>query len=187
MSRLSDLKFNVNELLKENFDLAQLPATSRLRNYYEWSTDPQKRELSEESQTASGKKMPVALTAFGIKTAAEAKVIVKIGKRARDFWNGLASKAKFGLSETLTDHNAMPGFVPHKAHLAQKLANAASLRSKITGKRYTPKTKGSWVVPVGVNGANTNAIDAENAIVGDAAITDVYTVSFTPERLRRGA
>jgi hypothetical protein len=183
-TRLAKTRDIVNQLKKSGFDLATLPATNELRKYDEWASDPTKRERADGTVPASGDKVKVGIVAFGIKTASDAKIEIKIGQRAKTKVTSLADVALFGHTDTLTDYKPMTGFVPAKCIIGTKVA-PTSQTSEITGKKYKSRTGQTYTIPFGQNGTNTTEFDAQEALIEAASVGVAHSITFTPERMRR--
>jgi hypothetical protein len=182
-ARFKRMRDILNELQKSNFDVATLPVTSSLRKFNEWNTDADKRVLADAAMPASGAKKTIAILAFGFKDA-EDDVLVQIGSRAKVIADGLSGKALLGHVPVVAQ-NPKGGLIPAKVILATRLKAAVSKTSEITGRKYKSSTKGTYTIPFGKNGTNTNEIDAQDAILAEPDITDLYAVSFKPEKMRR--
>lgn len=183
MARLKKLRDIINELKAANFDLAQLPVNNDLRKYDEWLSDPTKRERTGVPD--SGKKSKIGIQAFGFPDTDD-KVVVKIGSRAKTEAAALSTdKALLGHTDTLTGYSPIPGFSPAKVVLAKKIATVSVPASKITGNKYKKSTGASYTMPFGKNGANTTEFKAQEAILASESISAAYSITFTPEKVRR--
>lgn len=185
MARLSQLKALVAELNAQNFDFNSLPANSSIKSYYEWSSDPEKRELTDAQVTASGNKVAVGVLAFGLPALDNAnECLVKMGSRAKGKADGLGLTV-FGISASpAATYVARNGFIPAKAICALKQAPGTRIRSNITKRYYRPRTNGSFTIPFG-NVSTSTEFERQNAILADTNVTGTHAVTFTPEQLKR--
>jgi len=182
MARLGKLKSILAELKKAGFDPQTLPTTSSLNKLDDWLSNPENRKRADGSVPNSGKKVKIGIKAFGYKDADD-DVIVTIGARSNTTASGLASKALLG-HVSVTDQKMVSGFIPAKVILGTKVA-ATTKTSEITAQKYKSSTGTTYTIPFGKNGTNTEELTAQDAIIGDSAITTIYSVTFTPEKLRR--
>lgn len=183
--RFDELQGVVNELLAAKFDFNTLPVTSKYRKFKDWIADPKKRERADGSVPASGKKVNIGIVAFGLPATGDAnKVSVKIGTRAKTFADGLDGKALLGHNEIAAAFDPLPGFVPAKAILGTKTAGVREA-SEITGQKYTKSISTSHTIPYGVNGTNTTEFVAQESLLTSATLSAAYSITFTPEKLRR--
>ena len=185
MARLSQLKSIVAELNAQNFDFNSLPTNSSIKSYYEWSSDPENRELDDSQVTPSGNKVTVGVLAFGLPVTDNAnECLVKMGTRAKGKADGLGLGV-FGISASPTGtYFARNGFIPAKAICALKQAPGTRVRSNITKRYYRPRTNGSFTIPFG-NVSTSTEFERQNAILADSNVTGTHAVTFTPEQLKR--
>lgn len=183
--RFRDLESVFNELALANIDITQLPATAKFRKYYEWKTDPQKRETGDRATgSLPGATKIVYVKPFGFPY--DANIGYKTGMSTRSFTRAeQIAQATFDYSPTApTTVKDVSNFTPAKAVLSLRLPSPGTARrSNITGKRYRPRTNGTWTIPFGRQSSIETEFEKQDSIA-DAVKTN-YIYTFKPERLRR--
>lgn len=183
--RFDDLKDVYNTLTAIDFDFNQLPATNKYRKYREWVQDPEKRRRT--GVPASGRKSQMGLLAFGYPTTNDDnKLLVQVGQRAKNQWNGLDAPLKDSIDlveNPDNTYNSIRGFIPAKVVAAIRVA-ATTPTSEITGVRYRKTTGDSYTIPFGRGGTLTTEFEKQAAIY--SAFDETYSVTFQPEKVVRG-
>lgn len=139
--RFSDLERIYDALKLAKVETSTLPAGLDFVKYAKW------REGDAPATTVvrpalNGEQL-AGVIAFGLdETDAAAKKLVTMTGRSYAFWNGLAQKAKFGLTVGTGTPPAAPAnyfrdgsFVPAKAHVGVMAAKTDKV-SRITGRKY---------------------------------------------------
>lgn len=187
MRRFSRLEEVYQALLAANVNITSLPATNPYRMYYEWKTDPTKRELPEASKQATGERHLVGVKAFGIDgTANKDQALVPITNRVLQAIGGLGGVDVYNITTATTNYAKIGGFVPAKAHLAAKKESPTVVpktSNRITGRAYKKYTNESYTVPFGKETEADKEIETQDLIILNRAETHVVT--FTPEKRRR--
>lgn len=165
------------------------------RKYLEWTQDETKRRRPDGATPAKGRNVKVGIKAFGLAAVEDAgdEVIIKVNNRVYTIvpasggtvgnhalmgWTVAAAGA--ALPSTFTPK---AGFKAAKAIIAPLLANAVSEISDITGRPYKRNSENSYTVPFGKAGTKKSEFEQQDAIL--LAVTGA-SITFTPERLRRG-
>ncbi|MGB5768947.1 MAG: hypothetical protein WBM32_03620 [Crocosphaera sp.] len=187
--RFEELNEVYNTLTAINFDFSTLPATNKYRSYSEWVRDPELRKLPASSRTDSGRKSQVGLLAFGYPSLNnDDHVLVKVGQRAFEHIGTISSNALFNLTLTsIPDtYSPMPGFVPAKVVLGLRGA-ATTPRSQITGQEYKKTIQRTYTIPIGkgTGAGQETEFDVQDAILADPTISELYSITFKPEKLSR--
>ncbi len=187
--RFEELEEVYNTLAAIDFDFSTLPANNKYRKYQEWKQDPELRKRDSASKTATGRKAFVGLKAFGLpSTDGEDEVKIKVGRRVIDQINALDSQLSTPLELTLDNipdtFTQLNGYQPAKVVAGLRSASATTPKSKITGIEYKKTIQESYTIPFGKGAAaNASEFSQQSRIVD--AFNENYSVTFTPERLRR--
>ncbi len=131
----------------------------------------------------------VGVIAFGYGfNSPNGKQKVTMSGRSAAFLNGFGPRARFGVETTsLTEYKKNGAFVPAKARIAV-IQSRTAIPSKITGRKYKPRTGSSYTVPMGQVTGAVGYQATINAILADAVFsgpTATHVVSFDPEEFRR--
>lgn len=184
--RFNNLQFAYEALVLGNFNVEQLPANNPIRKYYEWRSDPEKRQIGDRvASSKPGSLELIGIIPFGQDHAADTGFAVKASSRSITKASGIAAlNTQFDNAATLpAGYIRNPGFTPAKCIFAQEQSGTTQT-SVITGKRYT-KTQGpSWTIPIGQGSTREFEIEVQTDILNHASL-DPYVVTFTPERMRQ--
>ena len=191
--RFNNLEDVYNTLLAAGFDFNTLSSTNKYRIFKEWKQDPDKRKRADGSVPASGRKQAIGLLAFGLDDGGgdDDKLVIQLGKRAFDYWNGLTGKTVFGLVPTPGDtYKKLTGYTPAKAILGKYIGtnttSGTTPKSKITGREYKKTIDDSYTIPFGKGTtATAREIDRQDEILANTSLNTAHSITFTPEKLSR--
>lgn len=188
MSRLSDLEEVYDELVAINFDFTTLPATSKYRLYYEWRTDPTKRQIPESSIEPRLADKRVGIKFFGLPDGTDNQILVRMSGRSYNFVSADTSFGSldtiYGIeSTTLDGYFSRSGYTPAKVIAGKTLTAPTAETSGITGKKYKRRVENNYTVPFGRVGATSTEFERQEAII--AQLASGWSVTFKPEKLVR--
>lgn len=181
--RFSDLERVYDALKLAKVDISTLPANLDIRKYADWKEgEGPVRTITRPDLGAS---VNAGVIAFGLPdTNAAAKIQFKWNTRAKTYFDGLGSKALFGIeTATLTDYNENGSFVPAKVNLTIKGSKVAAT-SDLTGRKYKKNQGNSYTIPLGQTATVKHFREAVQGLL-DSAIDATHFISASPEEWRR--